>query len=98
VRAGKLDLAIATHVAGFVNQLRAQKPVVLTTFGNPYVLGQFPDVDTYVIAWGQWEPLQTAAARALTGVAPITGRLPIPIPPFHQIGEGIRVESVRTDR
>jgi beta-N-acetylhexosaminidase len=98
VRAGKLDLAIATHVAGFVNQLRAQRPVVLTTFGNPYVLGQFPDVDTYVIAWGQWEPLQTAAARALTGVAPITGRLPIPIPPFHQIGEGIRVESVRTDR
>ena len=93
VSAGKLELAIAASAATLINELRALKPLVVTAFGNPYVLEQFPEIDTYLLAWGQWEPLQTAAARALTGVAPITGKLPIPIPPFHVLGEGVRVEA-----
>jgi beta-N-acetylhexosaminidase len=56
------------------------------------VLQQFPNISTYVLAWGQWEVSQRAAARALTGQIPITGKLPIAIPPFHRLGEGITVE------
>lgn len=96
VSAGKTSLAIPPHIADFMTAVAARRPLVVTTFGSPYVLDQFPDIDTYVIAWAQWEPLQRAAARALLGQAPISGRLPIPLPPHHRVGEGLDL-GVRAD-
>jgi CubicO group peptidase (beta-lactamase class C family) len=89
VTAGKTDLAVAQPVGMLINEISAARPVIVTTFGNPYVLSQFPDVSTYVIAWGQWEAPQRAAAKALTGQIAITGRLPISIPPFYVMGDGV---------
>ncbi len=91
VTAAKADLAIPAGVAEAVNGIAARKPTVVTSFGNPYVLTQFPNISTYVLAWGQWEVSQRAAAKALIGEIPITGKLPIAIPPFHRIGEGVAV-------
>jgi beta-N-acetylhexosaminidase len=89
VSAGKNDLAIPAAISGAVGAIAARKPLVVTTFGNPYVLTQFPDVSTYVLAWGQTEVSQRAAARALLGEIPIGGKLPISIPPYHKFGEGL---------
>lgn len=74
---------------GFVQTLvsRGRKPIVVA-FGNPYLLQQLPWVGTYLVAWGGFPVSQVAAARALTGAAPITGRLPISIPPYAAIGVG----------
>ncbi len=94
VRANKDDVAVPLHVADFVKRVGVSHRLVVTSFGNPYVLSQFPDVGTYVIAWGQWDVSQRAAARALTGQIPITGRLPIAIPPLHRIGEGLQIKAV----
>lgn len=91
VTAAKADLAIPAGVAEAVNGIAARRPTVVTSFGNPYVLTQFPNISTYVLAWGQWEVSQRAAAKALIGEIPITGKLPIAIPPFHRIGEGVAV-------
>ena len=91
VTASKGEVAVAPQVAELVKRLAATHRLVVTSFGNPYVLSQFPEVGTYVLAWGQWDVSQRAAARALTGQTPITGRLPIAIPPYHQIGEGLQV-------
>lgn len=90
VRAYKGGLALAEPVAALVRELAARKPLVLTSFGNPYVLQQLPELSTYVVAWGATDNLQRAAARALTGQAAITGRLPISIPPLHEIGTGLQ--------
>ena len=68
----------------------AGKPVVAVSFGTPYLLPSFPSVPAYLLAWSGVEASQQAAARALLGWAPITGRLPISIPPFHRAGEGIQ--------
>jgi beta-N-acetylhexosaminidase len=67
--------------AGFINRLvaRGKKPIVVA-FGNPYFFQQIPGVPAYVVAWGGFAPSQRAAARALLGDAPITGKLPITIP------------------
>ena len=67
--------------ASFVERLtmRGKRPVVVS-FGNPYLLQQIPWVSAYVVAWGGFPPSQIAAARALTGVQPVTGKLPISIP------------------
>jgi len=91
VVASKGDIAIAPHVAEFASRVAARRPTVVTSFGNPYVLAQLPDVGTYVLAWGPQRVLQDAAARALTGEAPITGRLPISLPPSHALGSGLRI-------
>ncbi len=89
VLAWKGDVAIAEPVAAFVRRLAGQRPTVVTAFGNPYVLSQFPQVGTYLLAWGQQDVAQLAAARALTGQIPMSGRLPIAIPPHHGLGEGV---------
>jgi beta-N-acetylhexosaminidase len=66
---------------------RGRKPIVVA-FGNPYLLQQLPWIGTYLVAWGGFPVSQVAAARALTGAAPISGRLPISIPPYAVIGVG----------
>ena len=69
---------------GFVDfveelQRRREHPIVIA-FGNPYFLQQIPDVSAYVVAWGGFPVSQSAAARAVLGLAPMTGMLPITIP------------------
>lgn len=90
VAAYKGGLALPPAVADAVNAVAARRPVVVTSFGNPYLLGQLGSVQAYVLAWGGWEMPQRAAARALLGEIGITGRLPIPLPPQYPIGHGIQ--------
>ncbi|HUQ97972.1 MAG TPA: glycoside hydrolase family 3 N-terminal domain-containing protein [Gemmatimonadaceae bacterium] len=75
--------------AAFVKTLvdRGRKPIVVA-FGNPYLLQQLPWVPSYLVAWGGFPVSQQAAARALLGAAPITGKLPISIPPLANRGVG----------
>lgn len=67
--------------ASFVERLtrKGKRPVVVT-FGNPYLLQQIPGVPAYLVAWGGFPPSQLAAARALLGLQPVSGKLPISIP------------------
>jgi len=73
----------------FVHTLvdRGRKPIVVA-FGNPYLLQQLPWVSAYLVAWGGFPVSQVAAARALLGSAPISGQLPISIPPLANRGAG----------
>jgi beta-N-acetylhexosaminidase len=64
--------------------------VVAVSFGSPYVIGFYPSAPAYLLAWGGAEVSQRAAARALAGQAPITGRLPVSIPPLFRRGEGLQ--------
>lgn len=76
--------------ARFVETLAAGgKPVITISFGNPYLLSHFPSVPAYLLAWGGAEVSQRAAARALLGEVAITGKLPISLPPYHELGAGI---------
>jgi beta-N-acetylhexosaminidase len=61
---------------------------IVVAFGNPYFLQQVAFAPAYLIAWGGFQPSQRAAARAIAGLAPITGRLPISIPPALRLGDG----------
>ncbi len=66
-------------------------PVVGIGFGNPYLLQSFPDLRTYVVAYGDMPSLQQAAARALMGQIDVTGKLPISLPGLYPRGTGIRL-------
>ena len=93
--AGTGTLAVPASVAGLISEVGARRPTVVVAFGNPYVLEQFPNIGTYVLAWGQEAASQRAAARALAGEVPITGKLPIDLPPFHARGEGLEIAGRR---
>lgn len=84
--------ASATAGAGVLDFMRSMSRrgsrVILVNFGNPYLLQQVPNVSTYLLAWGGFPISQRAAAQALLGVNPITGRLPISIPPLLPLGAG----------
>jgi beta-N-acetylhexosaminidase len=72
-----------------VDSAVATKPAVLISFGNPYLLSAFPTVGSYLVAWGDREVSQRAALRALFGEEAISGRLPIPLPPYYDVGHGL---------
>jgi beta-N-acetylhexosaminidase len=75
----------------FVRELAAAGlPVLVVSFGSPYLLHSFPEIPTYLLAWSGSAESQRAVARALTGRASITGRLPVELRPHHQRGEGIQ--------
>ena len=74
----------------FIEQLSAaRKNLIAISFGNPYLVSAFPSVPTYVLAWGGAPVSQRAAAQAILGRSAITGRLPISIPPWFKVGDGL---------
>lgn len=76
-------------VRDFLHRLDAAgRTSVLVSFGSPYLLTSVPEAKTYLIAWGGADASQEAAALALLG-APVSGRLPISLPPRHALGDGL---------
>jgi CubicO group peptidase (beta-lactamase class C family) len=56
----------------------AAKKHILVSFGDPYAPAELPIGSTYMLAWQQHGRYsQAAAARAIAGIAPITGKLPV---------------------
>ena len=68
-------------------------PLIGISFGNPYLLSSFPKLQTYMVAYGDMQSLQEAAAEALLGQAEITGRLPISLPGLYPRGTGIQLKA-----
>jgi len=92
--AGSGPDAVPEPLRTLVADAAATRPTVLVSFGNPYLLAAFPTVGSYLLAWGNRAVSQRAALKALFGEEAISGRLPIPLPPFHALGEGL--ERART--
>lgn len=95
------NVAIPESTAGFIQALaREGIPHVVVSFGNPYLLKEFPEAQTYVLGWSGTEVSQRAVGKALFGEIEIRGRTPTRIPPDFDIGDGIMVpmrESRRDD-
>ena len=81
---------IPNHIAAWIDTLAQRRPVVVAAFGNPYVIRQFPSVKSYLVTYGVTEDLEKAAAAALFGLQPITGRAPVSLPGFFAMGDGIQ--------
>ena len=69
--------------------LAANKRVIGISFGNPYILMSFPEMKTNLVAYGDMPSLGRAAGRAILGLQPITGKLPISLPGLHPRGTGL---------
>jgi len=73
----------------------SRMPLVGISFGNPYLLQSFPELRTYVVAYGDMPSLQQAAAGALLGQIDVTGKLPISLPGLYPRGTGIQLKRTQ---
>lgn len=88
------SVAIPTELADFIRRLSdSGVPHVVVSFGNPYLIRDFPDVRSYVLAWSGAQVSQRAAARALFGSFDVDGRTPTRIPPLFEIGDGLTIPA-----
>jgi hypothetical protein len=76
--------------------IERKAPLVGISFGNPYLLMNFPELKTYLVAYGDMPSLQRAAARALLGEIDVVGRLPISLPQLYARGTGIQLKALGT--
>lgn len=93
------NVALPGALGDFVTALtRASTPVVFLSFGNPYLLRAFPNVASYLAMFSTVPMSETAAAKALFGETPITGKLPVTIPGIAKMGDGIEVPAQTQSR
>jgi beta-N-acetylhexosaminidase len=89
---GSVDL-LPKHI-DLVRELAwAGKKTVVVSFGSPYFLRHFPEVNAYVCLYRNTIPAQEAAARALFGEVDIEGRLPVSIPGLYPVGHGLTLKK-----
>jgi beta-N-acetylhexosaminidase len=88
--AGRGSIGLPAALTALIGRTARERPAVLISLGNPYVIGGLPEVGSYLIAWRSNAVAERAAARALAGTAPITGRLPIGLPPRYPRGWGLQ--------
>ena len=67
--------------------------VVVVSFGSPYLLRHFPEVDAYVCLYKDTAETQSIAARALCVEMDITGKLPVSIPDLYPVGHGLELKK-----
>jgi beta-N-acetylhexosaminidase len=72
--------------------LGSDKKVVSLSFGNPYLLKNFPEMKTYVVAYGDMVSLQRAAAKAVSGAIDFAGKLPITVGGYSR-GTGLNLKK-----
>ncbi len=68
--------------------IQAEKPVILVSFGNPYLLNAFPDVDAYLCAYRFTEQMFDAVTEVISGERIPHGRLPVSLNEEYPAGHG----------
>ncbi|MFH0733198.1 MAG: glycoside hydrolase family 3 N-terminal domain-containing protein [bacterium] len=92
VRSFQGTIDIDSRHLDFIKKLtELKKPLVVMSFGNPYILNKFSDVPTYLTAYGGVYYSQKAMYDAVMGNTEISGQLPISIPETEYVfGNGIK--------
>jgi beta-N-acetylhexosaminidase len=72
------------------NLVKKGKPVVVVSFGNPYLIQGFPGVSSYIAAYGDAETSINSVIKALNGDLKFKGKLPVTISESYKIGTGIQ--------
>ncbi len=92
LRSGKGSVGLDLRHIRLINDLAgSDRRVVVVSFGSPYFLRHFPDVDVYVCAYRYADESQISAVKALFGEIDIVGKLPVSIPGVFPIGHGLKI-------
>jgi len=93
-RSGKGSVALPAAGKSIADRLIASRaPLVVISFGNPYLLMAIPDSPSYLLAYSPFPVSQRAAAKAVLGEIEINGKLPISLPGLYPRGHGMMIEK-----
>jgi beta-N-acetylhexosaminidase len=85
---GRGRVAIAEPFAAWIRKVNKKLHPIVIAAGNPYVIGQFPAIDSYMATFSVGEAPERAAARALfAGV--YSGTSPVSLPGVFARGDGV---------
>ncbi len=82
-------IGLPSRFAGIADALNRHQRGLAVSFGNPYLLGDFPRISTYLCAFADTPISQAAVAEALLGKNGISGRSPVRIPDLIRLGSGL---------
>ena len=87
----KNTLALPESQAALLRSIleRAAARTVVVAMGNPYLIGSYPRIETYLCTFASVPVAETSAIKALFGEIPITGRLPVDLPGVARRGGGL---------
>jgi beta-glucosidase-like glycosyl hydrolase len=71
------------------NLVAIGKDVVVTSYGNPYLIQGFEDVSSYICAYGDGETSILAGLKAIFGEIKFKGKLPVSVSEQFPYGTGI---------
>jgi beta-N-acetylhexosaminidase len=88
----KESVALPADLRKLADQVLASgRPVIVASFGSPYLISRFPEARTWLAAFSTTTVAEKAAAHGMFGQTNITGRLPVSVPGVAPIGAGERV-------
>lgn len=94
VAANRGSVNLEGGLGGLLNaMIKGPAPVALISFGNPYLLKDFPGVAAYMATFSTAVTSETAVAKALAGEISISGKMPVSIPGLAQLGDGLSVPT-----
>jgi len=97
VTASKGTVGLPDAVADLISETNRKRRTVLVSLGSPYIGSQVHHLRGYLLGWSTNPVSEWAVAQALCGLAPITGHLPVRLPPAYAVGDGLmRGESLGT--
>ena len=75
------------------------KPEILLSFGNPYIVENFSDADVHLMAWSAASDQVRGTIPSIFGASDIQGKFPGEVPGMYEIGDGIEMpqSTVRYD-
>jgi len=66
-------------------------PMIVASFGDPYLVRDIPDVSTYLCTFGASQLSRRAAVAALFGEIDVRGKLPVTLSVVDPYGEGLEI-------
>ncbi|MBI5403626.1 MAG: glycoside hydrolase family 3 C-terminal domain-containing protein [Ignavibacteriae bacterium] len=64
--------------------------VCVISFGNPYLLKGFREIDSYICAYGDCETVINATVKCMFGDVEFKGKLPVTISEEYKFGDGLK--------
>jgi beta-N-acetylhexosaminidase len=90
VRYGTGKISINHSHVELLNTLdKFGKKLIVISFGNPYLMDEFPNISNYICAYGDADVSINSAINAIYGDIKFKGRLPVSINDSFKFGSGI---------
>ena len=69
---------------------------VVAAMGSPYIVSQFPEIQTYLCTFSNMNVSEISAVKAMFGEIPMPGHMPVTIPNIATRGAGLNSPAQRT--